>query len=302
MLPRSAILAWALAALVPLAAANAAETPAARTDTVRGPKPIGTMVVSHGGKTWKVDVNGGKQSVLTQKPWGVPSLSARGEVTLIEYTRTAETDAQPSGSIIHVLDLAGREVQRLPLPQTVVGSPARLSPDGTKIAFNTLTGGKEGFSADTHVFQRAGGALVTFRELSDPSWLPDGRLVMCGATGIVVSDLELTVWRRVRQLPAQPVQCVASNDGARMAFVMNGQVWTMAIDGSDLVQTTEFSRAGGPAWSPDDALLAVIADPGSGESENRVYLIPSNAHSAALPDGPQAGNGTVRAMDVIGWH
>jgi hypothetical protein len=53
-------------------------------------------------------------------------------------------------------------------------------------------------------------------------------------------------------------QPVWSPDGTRIAFVRNGDVWTMAADGSDQVQLSHTPRAldGGAVWSPDSQQVA----------------------------------------------
>ncbi len=53
-----------------------------------------------------------------------------------------------------------------------------------------------------------------------------------------------------------------SPDGTRIAFANEGDVWTMAPDGTGMTQLTSIGagRIGEPAWSPDGSKIAVIIE------------------------------------------
>src|SRR5262249_51786107 len=52
-----------------------------------------------------------------------------------------------------------------------------------------------------------------------------------------------------------------SPDGKRIAFLYDGQIWTMKSDGGDREQVTRISTgAGGPVWSPNGQWIAFVSD------------------------------------------
>jgi hypothetical protein len=159
-------------------------------------------------------------------------------------------------------------------PQTGAGfAELRVSPDGTKVAYTTLQAG-------LYVVDRQSGALVssfeqgggTTKGWNHPSWTPDGRIVVSGELenpGFYLSDADLSTLDRFdpdlpKSMFADPTYLSVSHDGTKVAFVRNGQIDTMNIDGTGLaiLDADETAEDTFSAWSPDDSHVAWLGKAG----------------------------------------
>ena len=60
-------------------------------------------------------------------------------------------------------------------------------------------------------------------------------------------------------------QPAVSPNGQRIAFIFNGDVWKVNLDGSRLKQRTSTDQTEAePVWAPDSQSLALVVDPSSG--------------------------------------
>jgi hypothetical protein len=91
----------------------------------------------------------------------------------------------------------GQELAQIPDTTAPLFWAASLSPDGTRIAVDVITNSLNGDLQTTVVLTRSGIPIVSFPNTAMPSWLPDGRLAMCGEDGIVIASAALTAARRV---------------------------------------------------------------------------------------------------------
>jgi hypothetical protein len=105
----------------------------------------------------------------------------------------------------------------------------------------------------------------------DPQWLPDGHhLVLRGSYLPIPSSDPQALYVAAddgsgfgpaagAEIPARP-DVARSPDGARVAFVTDGEVWTSALDGGAPQQVTQGADASAdtqpPAWSPDGGKIA----------------------------------------------
>ncbi|MBX3229629.1 MAG: PD40 domain-containing protein [Labilithrix sp.] len=142
-----------------------------------------------------------------------------------------------------------------------------VSPDGTKIAYDTL-------GSASYVCSRADGAVVARLQpqgerdtFSRPTWTPDGRIVASGSffkQGIYISDAALTTMTRIDPNLEQPRQAAVSPDGTKVAFILKKLVFVMNVDGSGLTQidTDDTENDSWPTWSPDGKSIAYYATAG----------------------------------------
>lgn len=165
-------------------------------------------------------------------------------------------------------------------------SMPRLSPDGTMIAYESL----DNF---TYVVRRDSGQLLSSFPAAQnstygferPSWTQDGRIVAAGGfsnPGLYISDAAFSTFTRFDPMLASPSEPSVSPDGKRVAFIVNGHVGVINLDGSGFQQvTTGNGEESYPAWSPDGTKLAAW---------NQYTLLTFNAD----------GTGTV--YDVVASH
>jgi Tol biopolymer transport system component len=144
----------------------------------------------------------------------------------------------------------------------------RVSPDGTKVAYQTL-------ADNSFVRNRADGTVVARFEHTGatdgflvPSWTPDGRLVLAGGfanPGLYLTDNDLTTPTRFDPNLQQPGEPSVSPDGTKVAFILKNLVYVINIDGTGLTQidpTTDSTEDHFPAWSPDGSHVAYFAPSG----------------------------------------
>jgi Tol biopolymer transport system component len=143
----------------------------------------------------------------------------------------------------------------------------QLSPDGKYVVYE----GQLGYTFDIYVVDRGSGQLLAGVNPPQvgvgyvrPTWTPDNRLVVAGGTrnsGLYLSDATWTHFTRFDQNLAAPDQPAVSPDGKTVAFVMNGHVFTVVIDGTGVTQVTQSSgQESWPTWSPDGAQLLLYTD------------------------------------------
>jgi len=142
----------------------------------------------------------------------------------------------------------------------------RVSPDGSRIAFSSLT--KNGwdilmYSLDlnrTVSFPHFGGTNIS------PTWAPDGMRLSfsssrTGDPEIYVVDASGGNLKRLTSTKGPDVSPVFNHKtGAQIAFVGNRtglpQIYTMEADGTNVQRMTDQGYAVSPAWSPNGQFLA----------------------------------------------
>lgn len=140
------------------------------------------------------------------------------------------------------------------------------SPDGTEIAYQLSNGG-------IHLVDATGESerLLTGSRSFRPAWSPEGTRIafQSDRTG------DLDVWivnadgNGETNLTADPDVVdrdpAWAPDGTRIVFDKDGEIWTMAPDGSDAapVVGANFGIAANPAWSPDGSRIAFLGDDGA---------------------------------------
>ena len=146
----------------------------------------------------------------------------------------------------------------------------RVSPDGSRIAFSSLT--KSGwdilmYSLDLNrlvTFPRFGGTNVS------PAWSPDGtKLAFSSSRGgdpeIYTVDASGGNLKRLTSFKGVDVSPAWNRKtGAQIAWVSGRtglpQIYTMEADGTNVQRLTDQGYAVSPAWSPNGQFLVVLLD------------------------------------------
>jgi len=186
---------------------------------------------------------------------------------------------------IWVMDYDGSNQRQLTHLGSIALSP-RISPDGSRLAFSSLT--KSGwdimmFSLDLNrmvSFPRFGGTNLS------PAWSGDGlKLAFSSSRGgesqIYVSDASGGNLRRLTSNKGPDVSPVWNRKtGAQIAFVSGQtglpQVYTMEADGTNQQRVTDQGYAVSPAWAPNGQFLSMawIRKYGPGEpGASDIYLM-----------------------------
>jgi TolB protein len=186
---------------------------------------------------------------------------------------------------IWVMDYDGSNQRQLTQQGSISLSP-RISPDGSRLAFSSLT--KTGwdilmFSLDLNRvvnFPRFGGTNLS------PAWSPDAtHLALSSSRGgdseIYVCDANGANLHRMTVNKGPDVSPVWNRKtGAQIAFVSGRtglpQVYTMEADGTNLQRMTDQGYAVSPNWSPNGQFLTLawIRKYGPGEpGSSDIYLM-----------------------------
>src|SRR5580704_303276 len=189
-------------------------------------------------------LGGGIQGIAESKIYFVSSRSGRKEIWAMDY----------DGANQHALTHVG----------SISLSP-RVSPDGSRIAFSSLT--RTGW--DILMYSLDVGRLVTFPRFGgtnlSPAWSPDGTKLAfsssrSGDPEIYVADQSGANLKRLTSFKGPDVSPAWNRKtGAQMAWVSGRsglpQIYTMEADGTNPQRLTEEGYAVSPAWSPNGQFL-----------------------------------------------
>ncbi len=186
---------------------------------------------------------------------------------------------------IWAMDYDGSNQRQLTHQESISLSP-RISPDGSRLAFSSLT--KSGW--DILMFSLDLNRLVGFPHFGGtnlaPAWSPDGaRLAFSSTRGggseIYVCDASGNNLRRITAGKGPDVSPVWNRKtGAQIAFVSGStglpQIYTIEADGTNQQRMTDQGYAVSPGWSPNGQFLTMAwtrkygpGEPGSSD----IYLM-----------------------------
>ncbi|HLP28682.1 MAG TPA: hypothetical protein VK147_08580 [Candidatus Didemnitutus sp.] len=243
----------------------------------------------------------------------------------------------PTSSTMEIVSANGtarNEIYSSPRTYTLFGP--KVSPSGTMIAF-TESAETEVMSEPrvikTVVIDLDGNVIVEINGLGAPSWTTDGRILLSGSwlypysltsepitpngeSAIYIVDAAFTGVTQISGILDKPLDPSMSPDGSRIALTLNGHLWTMKSDGTDLKQITTGSKSESkPTWSPDGKNIVCVCF-GTFESlyYNAIAIVPAaptsptamnNDASVWVIDKNQTLNvskGRVHATGSIGWR
>lgn len=218
-----------------------------------------------------------KGTLVFFETYNVSAIQSLDLATGKKQTRLSGTDPwlARNGELVYVnrqneIVIADKNYQRqLTVPRPggesgEVSAPA-LSPDGGRVAYYLHA--YPNF-VGVVVRSRQGQELARYDFKKSPVWLPDGQLLLAENAGyeghapalyLIGQDL-----KALRKLPVNIddlSEPALSPDGGKIAFISNGDVWVVKIDGSGLKQRTSTDEGeSAPVWSPDGLSLAFTVD------------------------------------------
>ena len=213
------------------------------------------------GSTWSIYIYNFSTATLqrvtnTSNVWdGDPAYSPNG--SLITFTRTFPASGRNE---IWILNSDGTNLHYL----GVLGFQPKFSPDGTKLAYASITSG----NWEIYICNADGtGAQKLTNNTSNefaPVWSPDGSKLVFhsdrdGNSEIYVMKSDGTQMQRLTNDPAYDAQAKWSPDGSQIAFHSDRlgsgryQIFVMNSDGSNVRQVTNVvypDQAINPTWKP----------------------------------------------------
>lgn len=207
-----------------------------------------------------------------------PQISPAGDAIVYVQSRFNVTENKTERSLWRV---RGGRAERF--TQGTSDRAPRWSPSGNAIAFVRRGNGEKDDEKKSSLYAMPldGGeprvVAGPFERIGTPAWSPDGRRIAFAAavqtapTDTTVALDEESGARHITALPYKS-DSLGLFDGKRM------HVHVATIDGDVRVLTGGAFDAADPAWSPDGAMLAFVANPGvqEGAFANDVYAVSSS--------------------------
>lgn len=200
------------------------------------------------------------------------------------FTNAAKPDIMEDGRILAIesypveriifSDHSGANRESLIESESYTGPKYKYMFDNPRISFNQSYVAYEGdnvYNPVTYIISANDGTLVAIigdyearQPMISPSWAPDGSLYVQGWTsmnnGIYRVSADFSTMERIDPNLSNISSPSVSPDGQKIAFIRDGKIWTMGLDGSNpSMLNTEISNFRMPTWSPDSKYLAVTS-------------------------------------------
>jgi Tol biopolymer transport system component len=235
----------------------------------------GNIYFSSNNKIYKMELSNQTNSELFEYAID-PDITNDGRILAVEIW--------PIYRIIYS-DITHAKVQTLIEREIVAGLEFKESFYKTRISYNQKYISYEGvrdYSA-VYIVDASNGSLIkTFGNFKknepyfSPSWAPDGSLYLQGMTtinnGIYKVESDFSSIRKISNDLTNVSKPSVSPDGKSIAFIKDGQVWLMSIDGTNPTQLVKNQATfSNPTWSPDSKYIAVTS------SSNHINIIDINS-------------------------
>lgn len=197
-----------------------------------------------------------------------PDITAKGEILCVEEYSTTR---------IIYSDLTGANRKSLVVSESYTGPLFKYYLNRPRISYDQQYVVYEGDSVhnpNSYVVDASTGELVLTigdydarQPMISPSWAPDGSIIVQGWTsmnnGIYKVSSDFTTIQRIDPNLSNVYDPSVSPDGKMIAFIRDGKVYTMGIDGSNpTLHNTVVSNFHLTTWSPDSKYIASVSNSG----------------------------------------
>lgn len=194
-----------------------------------------------------------------------PEIIANGNILCIEETPVPR---------IFFSDLTGANRQTVIEGEGYSGPTHKVYMNRPRISYDQNYVVYEGDNISnpiTYVVDASSGDLIVTigdkasnQPLFSPSWVPDGSIVVQGETtknnGIYKVAADFSSIVRIDPNLSNVSEPSVSPDGKSIAFIRDGKIWVMGIDGSSPTQlNTTATKLHMICWSPDSKYIAVVS-------------------------------------------